>query len=656
MMESRESFPHRAALLLEELAESGGSREILRYNIPACARAWHEGEVDWAQWNDAEWEEFREFCLSQFARTEKDRQRLFAKLDYYIDVIFSHSISIYRETRREHDIDNGRKPSPEDAIIAGYSPLPLATKEMKRSKISALVQLNFAHTQLEEPEDYEGWAMRRMSETQQRKNPPQDLTAALETKRYEAERFTSSFNISLNCIYLAEDIPASTEEKRMLAHWGMRSELVVGDESPEGLRRRRGLCELFEAITSGKFPRECIDTNRCTWRVGSEVVEATETGEIWKATPIGSAPWELFREVFLCHRRLDPYREHGNYYEETFKRHREMPDVEVISLLEQVLSSEEVKEILKKAMAPRERALEAFDLYLPLNKIENDLLQARLEYREPQDLERALPIILERIGFNDSLINEVVPRIAIERSRGPGHAFWPGHDKDRASVRCRISSDGMTRSEFSIFLHELGHAVEMVFSTFDRTHRVLRGVPNPAFTEAFALYFQSNLSKVLGEPSTPASDATTLLRLLNFAGPALCEIELYRWLYQQDEVPAASRIHDRFLRINDEVWQRYYSSLFGERSYNFLAGPPHVLWGTFYLAEYFLGEIISWQISNRLEQSDDVGIEIQRMCRIGRVSPAKWMEEAVGASISLAGLIAPRSHAPTCLASKRKCA
>jgi len=56
----------------------------------------------------------------------------------------------------------------------------------------------------------------------------------------------------------------------------------------------------------------------------------------------------------------------------------------------------------------------------------------------------------------------------------------------------------MNYKGYSIALHEMGHAVENVLDLFRIDHFSLAGVPNTAFTEAFAYVFQDRALDMLG--------------------------------------------------------------------------------------------------------------------------------------------------------------
>ncbi len=57
-----------------------------------------------------------------------------------------------------------------------------------------------------------------------------------------------------------------------------------------------------------------------------------------------------------------------------------------------------------------------------------------------------------------------------------------------------------------------------------------------------------------------------------------------------------------------------------------------------YLPNYPLGHIIAFQVEQHLKQHG-LASEMERMCKIGSVTPDHWMNQAVGTGISTAPLL-----------------
>jgi hypothetical protein len=111
-------------------------------------------------------------------------------------------------------------------------------------------------------------------------------------------------------------------------------------------------------------------------------------------------------------------------------------------------------------------------------------------------------------------------------------------------------------------------------------------------------------------------------------------MRLYRWLYGHPNA-TASEIHETVQRIGDEVWAEFFAPVLGENGYGLMSVYSHMLWGTFYLAEYPLGYIIAYQVRRHLRGRPDLADEMSRMCRLGDIYPDAWMTAAVGERVSV---------------------
>jgi hypothetical protein len=171
---------------------------------------------------------------------------------------------------------------------------------------------------------------------------------------------------------------------------------------------------------------------------------------------------------------------------------------------------------------------------------------------------------------------------------------------------------------------------------------LLRGVPNTAFTEGFAFVFQSRDLALLGFTKKDANaEALNAIDVFwstyEIAGVGLIDMRVWRWLYEHpDATPAL--LKDAVIRIAKEVWNEYYAPVFGVKDTPLLAIYSHMIDAGMYTPDYSLGHIISFQVEEYMK-SRSLAAEMERMCKIGAVSPDLWMRTAVGASISTTPLL-----------------
>ena len=92
------------------------------------------------------------------------------------------------------------------------------------------------------------------------------------------------------------------------------------------------------------------------------------------------------------------------------------------------------------------------------------------------------------------------------------------------------------------------------------------------------------------------------------------------------------------------IWDKYYAPVFGITDSPLLAIYSHIINGGMYLPDYPLGHIIAFQIEEYFK-THKLGAEMERMCRLGSITPRDWMRRAVGTEISPAPMIRAAAEA-----------
>ncbi|MBI4668605.1 MAG: hypothetical protein HY747_05375 [Elusimicrobia bacterium] len=189
-------------------------------------------------------------------------------------------------------------------------------------------------------------------------------------------------------------------------------------------------------------------------------------------------------------------------------------------------------------------------------------------------------------------------------------------------------------------------------------HNLLSGVPNTAFTEAFAFVFQDRALEMLGLNETQITPVLTagghaqvrseteseaLKHLDEFwatreiAGVGLVDMKAWRWLYQHPQASAAD-FKQAVVQIAKDVWNEHYAPVFGVKDVPILAIYSHLIEYGLYLPNYPLGHIIAFQVGDYYK-THALGQDMERMCKIGNVTPEEWMKQAIGAAISTEPMI-----------------
>jgi len=195
---------------------------------------------------------------------------------------------------------------------------------------------------------------------------------------------------------------------------------------------------------------------------------------------------------------------------------------------------------------------------------------------------------------------------------------------------------------FNTAMHELGHTVEQVFSLNEIDRYFLQGVPNTAFTEAFAFAFQARDLSILGvDDQSEESETYGILRnfwaTYEISGVALVDMRIWKWMYDNPDCNS-EQVREAIQNIAREVWNEFYAPVFRKRDQVLLAVYSHIIDCGMYIPDYPLGHIISFQIEEYLKEHDLAG-QMERMCKLGKLAPQIWMHKAVGQRISTEPLI-----------------
>ena len=120
-------------------------------------------------------------------------------------------------------------------------------------------------------------------------------------------------------------------------------------------------------------------------------------------------------------------------------------------------------------------------------------------------------------------------------------------------------------------------------------------------------------------------------------GVSLVDMYTWRWLYANPDA-TATELRDNCLRIAREVWNLYFEPVLGTHDSTILAVYSHMVNSPMYLPNYPFGHIVEYQIEEHLSKLPDprkIGPEVERIWKIGRLTPQAWMNEAVGPDVSI---------------------
>jgi hypothetical protein len=650
----------RAAERVErELVERHGEavRPRLRRGLEQVTALWRPEDGDSAV--------FAAFVRSHFAADERQRGIMFERMQANFEQLGGLMLESVRQLRMHTDVERGDI-LPFDRLFAAYNPAAHLTNDLFQNKIAFVVLLNFPLTTLDERVANAGsWSRRQWAEARLTQGfaarVPSEVNLAISQATAEADAYIADYNIHMH--HLVDDagnrlFPPGL---RLISHWNLRDELKAAYGQPNGLARQRTIQRVMERIVTQEIPAAVIDDPRVDWNPFSNTVRPAGAVDYDTAAypPLASPPtaereadvrYERLLATFQAMRQADPYSPRAPTAIDRAFEGREIPEARVRAIFESVLTSPLVSRTARLIQQRLGRRLEPFDIWYDGFKARGALGQDELDritaqrYPDADAFRRDMPRILEALGFAPDLARFLTDRIEVHPSRGAGHAWGAGRRGDPAFLRTRVEAGGMDYKGYNIAVHELGHNVEQVLSLERIDYTLLNGVPNNAFTEALAFVFQERDLELLGlTQRDPQADALDVLdkfwSTYEIAGVALVDIDVWHWLYANPDATPA-QLRDATVRIAQNVWNRYYAPVFGQRDSPLLGIYSHMIAYPLYLADYPLGHMIAFQIRQQMERAGSVGPEFVRMATLGNILPDLWMQQATGAPVGPEALLA----------------
>jgi len=605
-----------------------------------------------ALWQESDGDEkaFSLFCEKAFIRDPALLRETAERCEKHFESLDGHFLEIGRDLSEPMQLDRGPM-LPVDYQFAKYSPWAHLSEDLFKTGIGFTVLLNFpAYTLKERLEkgpswSREEWAWSRLADRFDAR-VPSDVQQELTRAYVDADDYISNYNILMHRLVTPDGRRPFPEGLRLISHWGLRDELKGRYADPEGLEKQEMIYEVMKKIVLQEIPACVIDNPDVDWRLSDNSVAAVAGGGKGAPSlePEPDTRYVHLLNTFHAERLADPYYPSlPTKIDRRFEKDRQIPESTVESLFKSILTSEEVRRTAALIRKRLGRPLRPYDIWYngfkpaglyPESKL--DLLAGR-RYPDTAAFEKDIPRILRTLGFDGPLSSFLGSKIVVDPARGSGHAQGAARRPDNAHLRTRVPAGGMNYKGYNIACHELGHCVEQVISLNRIDHTLLAGVPNTAFTEAFAFVFQKRDLKLLGltkeDPLGEHLDALNdLWATAEIAAVALVDMKVWRWMYEHPEA-TAGETKQAVIRVAKEVWNDYFAPLLGMKDEILLAVYSHMIDNGLYLPDYPLGHIIAFQVEEYLK-GKALGSEMDRMCRLGCITPDAWMQASVGKPIS----------------------
>jgi hypothetical protein len=643
------------AELVAKYGEPQHSR--IKLGLDQTAEFWRAEDGDAAVYED--------FVRTNFAGDAGTLKAMFTRYQSLLEQLDGHMHEINREFRQQQDLDLGPV-LPFDEAFGGYDPAAHVVDDFFSNKLAFTILLNFSLTtldqRLEHGKDWSRlqWAQVRLAQRFD-KRIPAEVNLAIAQAEGDSSSYIAQYNIWMHHLVDAQGQRLFPPKMRLLSHWNLRDEIKSEyAEGSSGLGKQRTIQQVMERIVTQTIPQAVVDNPGVDWNPFTNEVtpaavqdadaSAVKTGVATNNTRESDTRYAMLLKDFLACKKADPYSPTApTLIDRRFDEDREIPEVRLKAMLEQVLTSPLVAQTAKLIQTRLGRPLEPFDVWYngfrPGSKysgVELDAMVAK-KYPTAEAYQKDIPNLLMKLGFAPDRAQYVAANIIVDPARGSGHAMGSQMRSEKAHLRTRVEKTGMNYKGFNIAVHEMGHNVEQTFSLNDVDYTLLQGVPNTAFTEALAFVFQGHDLELLG---LPAPDATAQAeKTLNdfwgtyeIAGVALVDMGVWHWMYDHPQA-TPQELNQATVQISKDVWNRYFAPVFNKKDVVLLGIYSHMIDSFLYLPDYPIGHLIAFQIEEQMKKAGAIGPEFERMAKLGRITPDLWMEKATGRPVGPEALL-----------------
>ncbi len=614
--------------------------ERAQKGVEQCAALWEE--------QDGSIADFTAFCLDNYVDKTAERYELFANLSDKFELLLGHFNKVSVLLKEPVHMP-GKELQPVDYLMGAYEVSSHFNDDMFANKIAFLTILNFpAYSLAEKQQDggnwsREEWGYARLGDLFTSRVPAavQQQSATAQTT---ADNYISEYNIVMGNLLNEKGEKLFPQGMTLISHWGLRDELKSNyADAQRGLEKQRMVYTVMKHIITQDIPEMVVNNDQVDYAPLANKVYKNG-GEIAAPAAPDTRYLMLLNNFKALHEEDPYYPEMPTYIQRAYEGGMEFSKEEIRDMFTRFISSPEVAAVAGLIKQRLGRDLEPFDIWYDGFKarsgIAEDVMTAKTakQYPDAAAFERDLPAILKKLGFAPADAQRICERVQVDAARGSGHAWGAMMKGDKARLRTRVPATGMDYKGYNIAMHEFGHNVEQTISLYDVDYYMMNGVPNTAFTEALAFVFQKRDLDVLGmQESNPDKQALMALDIFwgcyEIMGVSLVDMGVWEWMYAHPEATAA-QLKENVIRIAREIWNQYYAPVLGEQDSPVLAIYSHMIDNPLYLANYPMGHLIELQLEEYLK-GKSFPDEVQRMYKLGRLTPQVWMQQAAGQSVSI---------------------
>jgi len=592
--------------------------------------------------------EFSRFCSDNFVADSTEKRQMFLKISDYLEAIFGNFNEMTLRLQRHIHEATGTLHSI-DETFAAYDPSAHFSDDFFDNKLAFTIALNFPQLSLVEKELLENnrlaWAYARLGD-QFTKRIPANLQQAYSQSLSDADVYISKYKVYAGHLLSEKGEKIFPKDMILLTHWNLRDEIKADyNQGDPGLQKQRTIYEVMKRIITQEIPKEVINSGDYDWNPFSNTV--FKAGKPVEIKQENTVRYEKFLNNFKALKAIDPYTD-NTFIERSFSEYMEVSVDDAEALFKSYLSAPEIKTVANLIVQRLGRNLEPFDIWYDGFKPRSNLNEAKLTeqtrklFPNAEAFKKQMPFILMKLGFAPERANYLAEKINVDAARGSGHAWGAAMKGQQSHLRTRIQSEGMDYKGYNIAIHELGHNVEQTISMYDVDYYMMSSVPNTAFTEALAFVFQKRDLDLLGiKDSDSQKDALEIYdkawQLYEIVGVSLLDISVWKWLYANPNANPAE-LKAAVIRLAKEIWNEYYAPVFGVKDAPVLAIYSHMISYPLYLSAYSYGQLIEFQLEQYLI-GKDFAKEVDRIYRLGKLTPNQWMIQATGKPLSAEPLL-----------------
>ncbi len=598
-----------------------------------------------AMWRpeDGSESDFIDFCKENFISDPVELDAAFARLEVFFETLYGVLTEFGRTNTWHLDVVTGPIYNI-DHVMARFDLGRHVNDDLWKDKLAFYIILNWKQYGLNELESQgSSWSRREWAEARLARGfdvrIPAEVTKSWRETLLETGDYIDNYNIIMSNLRDENGVQLFPDNLRLISHWGLRDELRGQYDREDGYSRQVMIYRVMTRIIDQSIPAAVIDNPEVLWNP----YDNTMDGNVSPAEP--DSRYEHLSRLYQTTSAMDQfYPGKPDAVARRYERSREISEERVQTMFRNVLGSEEFKatgEIIRQRLG---RDLQPWDIWYTGFRSRSEQNESELDrittekYPSAEAFHAGMPGLLMALGFDEETAAFLQSKIEVDASRGVGHAAGAERRSDNAHLRTRVENDGMRYKGYNIAVHELGHNVEQVFSLNRMDYYMLRGVPATAFTEAMAFLFQSKNLEILDLTREPdAGDENfrilgELWSLGEIAAVGLVDTEVWHWMYEHPEATPAE-LKAATIQIAQEIWNTYYAPIMGIEDSPILAIYSHMISYPLYLPSYGIGHIINFQLESWM-QDKNLAEEMERMCRIGSVTPDEWMRQAVGQPLS----------------------